>query len=144
MYYPLQFQVADMLKALSISRGVSNLGLTCIFLIPGLFALFASQFVHYALSPLFPIRDILIAGVLSTLFPTATESWILRLTSDVNWVSIAFELWVSCKLIQILDVFVNGTEKIKPLPMVEEWMVFKLIGRNPADVHFIFRKSLII
>jgi len=136
-----------MLKAVRISRGVSNIGLVCIFLVPVWVADIVSPFVSGALSSLIAALHLFDNALISTLLPTGIGSWIahqipqcniLRLTPHVNWTSIVIELWASTALIQFLDLFLKGTNKLDPSTMVREWMVFKLIGPTPALVHLIF------
>ena len=136
-----------MLKAVRISRGVSSLGLICIFLVPVWVADIVSPFVSSALSSVVATLHIFGNALISTFLPTGIGSWmahqisqcnILHLTPHVNWTSIIIELWASSALIQFLDLFVKGTNKIAPSTMIREWMVFKLIGPTPALVHLIF------
>jgi hypothetical protein len=136
-----------MLKAVRISRGVSHLGLICIFLVPVLVADIVSQFVSGALSSLFATLRVFGTALISIFLPTGIGSWmahqisqcdILHLTPPVNWISLVIEVWASTALIEFLDIFVKGTNRIEPSTMVREWMVFKLIGPTPALVHLIF------
>jgi hypothetical protein len=136
-----------MLKAVRISRGVSNIGLICIFLVPVWVADIFSPFVSAGLSTLVATLPMFGNSLISTFLPTGIGSWvahqipqynILHLTPHVNWTSILIEVWASTALIRFLDLFVIGTNKIHPSPMIREWMVFKLIGPTPALVHLIF------
>src|ERR1700685_2897324 len=100
-----------MLKAVRISRGVSNVGLICIFLVPVWVAYIFSSFVSNGLSTLLAILHTFDNALISTFLPTGIGSWmahqisqcnILDLTPNVNWTSILIELWMSSKLIKSL------------------------------------------